>query len=129
MAAKIVPRVKKATVTFTTQAREYVSRAFLTGEWDDWTAIEMKKNADGTFSVKINIDLGKSYQFGYSMDGNWTPDIDLPLAASPFGTDNSILDLTKTVAAPKRKTTVKRKTASKMKTGLKRKTGKISKVT
>ena len=127
MAVEIVPKIKKATVTFTTQAREYVSSAILTGEWDGWNALEMKKNTDGTFSVKINIDLGKSYQFGYSMDGNWTPDTDLPLAASPFGTDNSILDLTKIVAAPK--SAPKRKTTVKRKTGLKRKTSKRSKDT
>jgi len=122
MAVEIVPKVKRATVKFTTHTREYVSNAFLTGEWDGWTAIEMKKKMDGTFSVTINLDLGKSYQFGYLMDGNWAPDTDLPLTASPFGTDNSILDLTKTAAAtksaPKRKTTVKRKTAVKRKPGI-----------
>jgi len=127
MAVEIVPGVKKATVTFTTQAREYISRAILTGEWDGWSARDMKKNTNGTFSVRVNIDLGKSYQFGYAMDGNWAPDTDLPLTASPFGTYNSILDLTETVAAPK--SAPKRKTALKRKTAVKRKTGKRSKVT
>lgn len=102
MAVDIAPKVKKAAVTFTTQSRKDASRAILTGEWDGWTSLEMKKNIDGTFSVKINIDLGKSYQFGYSIDGSWTPDADLTSVASPFGTNNSILDLTKVVAAAKR---------------------------
>lgn len=114
MGIEISPKVKKATVSFTTQAREDASQATLTGEWDDWTLREMKKNLDGTFSVKVNIDLGKSYQFGYMIDGNWTPDTDLTMVASPYGTNNSILDLTKAVAsnksAPKKKPTITGKT-------------------
>jgi 1,4-alpha-glucan branching enzyme len=99
MAIEIASKVKKATVTFTTQAREDASQAFINGEWNDWKDCVMKKNNDGTFSAKVNLDLGKSYQFGYSIDGVWTPDPGLPLAASPFGTNNSILDLTEIVAA------------------------------
>ena len=118
MAVKIAPKVRKATVTFTTYAREDASHAILTGEWDDWTAWTMRKNMDGTFSVKVNITSGKSYQFGYSIDGNWTPDTDLPLVASPFGTNNSILDLTEVVAA--------QKSAPMKKPGVKRKTGRRS---
>ena len=114
MAIKIVPKVKKAIVTFTTQARENASQVILTGEWDNWAYREMKKKKDGSFSVTVNIDLGKSYQFGYLIDGNWTSDTDLILVASPFGTNNSILDLTKVVAAAKsaqkKKMTAKRKT-------------------
>jgi len=115
MTVEITPKVKKATVTFKTKAREDASQAILAGEWDDWVSREMKKNMDGTFSVKVNIDLGKSYQFGYSIDGSWTPDTDLALADSPFGTNNSILDLTKAVAA--NKSTKKGKSVEKRKTG------------
>ena len=91
MAVKIEPKVKKATVTFTTPARKDASQAILTGEWDNWEACVMKKSRDGSFSVKVNLDLGKAYQFGYSIDGSWTPDADLPSVISPFGTHNSIL--------------------------------------
>ena len=60
-----------------------------------------EKNEDGTFSVKVSIDAGRSYQFGYSIDGRWNPDTDLELIASPFGTSNSVLDLTQVVVAQK----------------------------
>jgi 1,4-alpha-glucan branching enzyme len=95
MAVEIAPKAKKATVTFTTPSRQDASQAILTGEWDNWEVWVMKKNKDGTFSVKVNIDLGKSYQFGYSIDGRWNIDDDRPVVASPFGTSNSVLDLTK----------------------------------
>ena len=113
MAVIIAPKVKKATVTFTTQAIDGASQAILKGDWDNWEGQEMKKNSDGNFSVKVNLDLGRSYQFGYSIDDVWIIDPDLPLAASPFGTDNSILDLTNEVdtkkSAPKRKPIVRKR--------------------
>ena len=123
MAVEIAPKVKKATVTFTTQAGDDASQVILKGDWDNWEGQEMKKNSDGTFSAKLSIDLGKSYQFGYLIDEIWTTDPDFPLAASPFGTNNSILDLAnpgaekaiteKAVAekksAPKRKPPVKKR--------------------
>lgn len=104
MAVKIEPKVKKATVTFTTEPREDASKAILTGDWDDWTPLEMKKNTNGTFSAKLSIDLGKTYQFGYSIDGTWTPEAVLTLITSPFGTKNSVLDLTGTSKASERET-------------------------
>ena len=101
MAIKIAAKVKKATVTFTTQAMKGASQAILRGEWDNWKDKAMKKNTDETFSVDVSIDMGKSYQFGYSIDGAWTTDADLLLVTSPFGTNNSILDLTATVPTRK----------------------------
>jgi len=106
MTVEITPKIKKATVTFTTQVEE-ASQVILAGEWDNWITREMKKNPNGTFSVKVNIDLGRSYQFGYLIDGKWTPDADLPLVASPFGSDNSILDIPKAAPDVKKKPTAK----------------------
>jgi len=144
MTVEITTMAKKATVTFTTQAKKDAAEAILTGEWDGWKSRVMKKNTNGTFSVKINIDRGKSYQFGYSIDGIWTPDTDLALVVSPFGTSNSILDLTKETgtnktapkvkqaasgtkkSAPKVKqaAAVTNKNTPKVKPAVKRKTGK-----
>ena len=112
MAIEITPKAKKATVVFTTQARKDASQAVLTGDWNNWEAVAMKKKRDGSFSVKINIDLGKSYQFGYSIDGVWTTDSDLPLAASPFGTNNSVLDLTNVAVAAATKKRAPKKTVT-----------------
>lgn len=118
MSVEITPKAKKATVVFTAPLKEDASQAILTGEWDSWEVWAMKKNKSGAFSVKLSIDLGKSYQFGYSIDGRWCPDETLPLVTSPFGTSNSVLDLTNVVAAETKtvtKTTAKpaAKTAAK----------------
>jgi copper chaperone CopZ len=124
MAIEISPKAKKATVTFTMQTGEGASQAVLSGEWDNWEARTMKKNINGTFSVKVNIDPGKSYQFGYLVDGNWTHDTDLPLVTSPFGTNNSILDLTKVIAVKEGKPKTKKDTAAKIKPAAKKTSGK-----
>ena len=106
MSVEISPKAKKANVVFTTPSKEEASQAILTGEWDNWEVWAMKKNKDGAFSVKLSIDLGKSYQFGYSIDGRWYPDNTLPFVTSPFGTSNSVLDLTN-IAAEKEEEEVK----------------------
>ena len=98
MSVEITPKAKKATVLFTTPSIEGASQAILTGAWDNWEVWAMKKGKDGSFSVKLDLGFGKSYEFGYSIDGRWHNDADLPLKPSPFGTSNSILDLTKVTA-------------------------------
>jgi hypothetical protein len=107
MSVEITPKAKKATVAFTTQIRNDASQAILTGEWDNWEVWAMKKNKNGSFSVKLNIDLGRSYQLGYSIDGRWETDADMPTIASPFGTSNSVLDLTKVASVEEEKAPAK----------------------
>ncbi|MCL2845065.1 MAG: hypothetical protein FWE23_06405 [Chitinivibrionia bacterium] len=106
MSVDITPKAKKATVVFTTPSVDGAAGAILTGEWDNWEVWAMKKGKDGAFSVKLNLDLGRAYQFGYSIDGRWNSDATLPQVVSPFGTSNSVLDLTNVVApeeaAPKK---------------------------
>jgi len=112
MSVDISAKAKKATVVFTTPSVEGASQAILTGEWDNWEVWAMKKGKDGAFSVKLSVDLGKSYQFGYSIDGRWYNDDTLPFVTSPFGTSNSILDLTN-VAAEKEEAKPATKTIAK----------------
>lgn len=38
-------------------------------EWDPETAI-MKKRSNGTYSVTVELPVGKEYQFRYLLDGN-----------------------------------------------------------
>ena len=124
MAVEIAAKGKKATVTFTTPLKGGASQAILTGEWDNWEVWVMKKNKDGSFSIKVNVDLGKSYQFGYSIDGRWNPDTDLPLVASPFGTSNSVLDLTKIAPTQEEAPKVDKKPAAEVKPAAKKTTAK-----
>jgi len=111
MSVEITPKAKKASVAFTAPSIDGASQAILTGEWDNWEVWAMKKNKNGSFSVKLEIDYGRAYQFGYSIEGRWHNDPDSPVVSSPFGTSNSILDLTN-VSAPKEAAEPKAKAAA-----------------
>jgi hypothetical protein len=112
MSVEITAKGKKATVVFTAPQEGDAAQVVLTGEWDNWEVWAMKRNKDGSFSVKLSIDLGRSYQFGYSIDGRWCPDYDLPQISSPYGTSNSILDLTNVVATAEEKAAPAKKPAA-----------------
>lgn len=45
--------------------------AFLVGEFNNWNEAshEMKALKDGSFSINIDLETGRSYQFRYLLDG------------------------------------------------------------
>lgn len=70
----------------------------LVGDFNSWDtkATPMKKQRDGSFSVTLDLDLGKEYQYRYLIDGaNWENDSDADkYIPSPFGdSENSVLIL------------------------------------
>ncbi|MCQ2593562.1 MAG: isoamylase early set domain-containing protein [Treponema sp.] len=88
---------------------------YLVGEFNDWdkTATPMKKAADGSFSVKKQLDVNRQYQFRYCLDGvAWINDwkADAYIRSELANDDNSVVDTT--VPATTKKSTAK-KTASK----------------
>lgn len=72
--------------------------ANLVGEFNDWStsATPMKRHKNGTFSVTVDLETGRSYQFRYLMDqSHWEndpgSDDDIP---TPFGDSrNSVIRL------------------------------------
>ncbi|MBN2515207.1 MAG: isoamylase early set domain-containing protein [Deltaproteobacteria bacterium] len=70
--------------------------AHLVGEFNNWvpTATPMKKLKDGSFTVTIDLEKGKEYQFRYLIDQTqwenaWNADKYVP---TPFGdAENSIV--------------------------------------
>jgi len=92
---------KKCTVVFTVnpQAAEGAERIFLAGDFNSWdsTSISMKKEPDGSFSVKKQLDTNKEYQFRYCIDGNlWINDwkADKYVRSEFASDDNSVVDTT-----------------------------------
>lgn len=81
----------KAQVTFTVVPTSSSTSATLCGEWNNWEALPMKKKKDGGYFLRVSLTRGKSYQFGYDVDGLWCCDDTLPLVESPLGTQNSLL--------------------------------------
>lgn len=89
---------KKCTVTFTVNvnAAAGASKIFLVGEFNNWdeTATPMKKNKDGSFSVRKQLEINKEYQFRYLIDGkNWINDwkADKYIRSELVNDDNSVV--------------------------------------
>jgi 1,4-alpha-glucan branching enzyme len=63
--------------------------AFIVGEFNNWneTSHEMKVLKDGSFSINLDVETGRSYQFRYLLDGNiWINDSEADsYAASGIG--------------------------------------------
>ena len=88
----------KARVTFTVDPQVGAQTAALCGEWNDWSAGAdvMRRDAEGGFSLTVDLDAGRAYRFRYLLDdqrweNDWAADAYLP---NSFGGDDSVVDLT-----------------------------------
>ncbi len=88
----------KASVTFTLDPGVGAQTAAVCGEWNDWSAGAdvMRRDAEGGFSLTVDLDAGRAYRFRYLLDdgrweNDWAADAYLP---NSFGGDDSIVDLT-----------------------------------
>ncbi len=67
----------KVTFSISKEIGKPYSSASVVGDFNDWNAENgvMSKKKDGSFSVAINLERGKEYQFRYVLDGNvWLND-------------------------------------------------------
>ena len=93
----------RASVTFTLDPRVGAQTAAVCGEWNDWSvsADVMRRDAEGGFSLIVDLEAGRAYRFRYLLDGqrwenDWAADAYLP---NSFGGDDSVVDLTALVQA------------------------------
>lgn len=100
-------QAKLATVTFSLPA-EAVGQAnsvLLLGDFNDWDwrkGIMLTKQSDGSFSVDLELEAGRAYQFRYVLDQvSWVNDWEADgYVASPYpGVDNCLVDLTQQPAS------------------------------
>ena len=72
-----------------------VNKANLTGDFNSWdeTSIPMKKQKNGEFSVAINLEKDKEYQYKFLLDGdNWLNDPHADkFVPNVFQTENSVV--------------------------------------
>jgi len=72
--------------------------AAVCGEWNSWSADAgvMDRDAEGGFSVTVELDAGRAYRFRYLLDGqrwdnDWAADA---YVRNDFGGDDSVVDVT-----------------------------------
>lgn len=66
------------------------------GEFSDWKPTPMRKLKDGSFSLTMDLETGRRYEFRYVMDGRtWMndPDADDYRWNDYAGEENSVIDL------------------------------------
>jgi len=94
---------KKCTVEFSVNpnAAAGAEKVYLVGEFNSWdeTSLPMKKNPDGSFSLKKQLETNKKYQFRYVLDLNgktWINDwkADEYVRSELANDDNSVVDTT-----------------------------------
>ncbi len=90
---------KKCTVVFNVNvnAAAGAEKVYLVGEFNSWneTATPMKKDPDGSFSVKKQLETNKEYQFRYLLDGKtWINDwkADKYVRSELANDDNSVVN-------------------------------------
>ena len=90
---------KKCTVVFNVNANAAAGaeKIYLVGDFNSWdeTSIPMKKGPDGSFSVKLELDVNREYQFRYLLDNtrwenDWNADKYVPAPYS--NADNSVVE-------------------------------------
>ena len=86
---------KKCTVKFELATGTNASKAYLSGDFNDWTPEEMKRLKNGSFSVSLKLDANRKYQFRYRLDEDrWENESNADgVASNPFGSQDSILQL------------------------------------
>jgi|WetSurMetagenome_2_1015567.scaffolds.fasta_scaffold204686_2 1,4-alpha-glucan branching enzyme len=89
---------KKCTVSFTVspEAAQNAKTINIAGDFNSWSSTDtpMKKGKEGEFSVKLELDADKEYQFRYLIDGHkwendWKADKYIPAPYS--NADNSVV--------------------------------------
>ena len=74
-------------------------KVFLAGDFNNWNPREfsMRKFKNGSCKKKVKLKPGR-YEYQFIVDGNWWTDPEnLERSASPFGTENSVINVTDNV--------------------------------
>lgn len=90
--------VYKVTFQIPINIANTATQANLLGEFNNWStsATPMKRSKEGSFSVTIELEKGRSYQFRYLLEqSRWENDPDADgYLSTPFGdSQNSVINL------------------------------------
>ena len=82
-------------VTFSLPEAVQGETVFLVGDFNNWdeAATQMKRQKNGSFTVTLNLDKDREYQFRYLVNGtewhnDWEADKYVP---NPYSGDNSVV--------------------------------------
>ncbi len=92
-------------VTFQLAPIEGAEQLYLCGDFNEWkeSSTSMTRAADGSWSVALTLEAGRSYRFRYRDNaGRWHNDPSADAyVPNAFGSEDSVLDLAAQAAAQK----------------------------
>lgn len=87
----------RCSVAFSLSGTVQGKTVYLVGDFNNWdeTAMPMQCEADGSFSLTIEVEKNREYQFRYLVNGiewhnDWNADRYVP---NPYSGDNSVVNL------------------------------------
>lgn len=85
---------KVARVTFSLPNSVWADGIYLVGNFNGWnnTSHPFTMGRDGSWSITIDLELDREYQFRYRRDGEWMNDNHADgYVENPYGSDNFIV--------------------------------------
>lgn len=83
-----------ARVTFSLPDSIWADAIYLVGDFNKWneTSHPLLPGRDGAWSITIDLEVGREYQFRYCKDGEWMNDNHADgFSQNPYGSDNFII--------------------------------------
>ena len=85
----------KVRVTFALPNSIWADRIYLVGDFNDWnnTSHPLQRDREGNWSISIDLERGRAYQFRYLCDGNrWMNDSQADAyELNPYSSDNFVV--------------------------------------
>ena len=85
---------KVARVTFSLPESVWADTIYLVGDFNGWnnTSHPFTVDRDGLWSITVDLELDREYEFRYRRDGEWMNDNQADgYTQSPYGSDNFIV--------------------------------------
>jgi 1,4-alpha-glucan branching enzyme len=84
-----------ATVTFSLPSSFWADQIYLVGDFNDWnqSSLPFGRDRDGMWTLTIDFEVGRTYQFRYLFDGReWMNDNQADAYVhNPYGGNNCVL--------------------------------------
>ncbi len=84
---------KKGTLRFSLTAPDHIRQASVTGDFNGWKPVRMRRNKDGQFVAIVSAKPGP-HEYKFLVDGDWSVDPEnSDYSVNPYGTLNSVAHL------------------------------------
>ena len=83
-----------ARVTFILPNSTWADTIYLVGDFNEWnySSHPFQRGEEGTWTLTLDLEIGRCYQFRYLRDGEWISDSQADgFVGNPHGSDNSLV--------------------------------------